>query len=364
MKEYAKSLRAALAGQKRILIVIQGSPDPDAMASSFVFHKICEYLGIRTTIVANKRLSLPVNRAFVKILDMPIQFVKSIPTGGQYDSYAIMDHQQARVEGLAISCSVHIDHHEPLKEQVPAAFRLIDEKAGSTCTIIALIMKSLELPIQEPDMTAIATALLYGILTDTDKYAYAHDRDFRALDYISGHSDGAIIRRLSDFPVSRETVELIGRANDGKIEYRDWLIAGLGYLNASLRDSIPLVADFLLKQNEEKTVVVFAAVEDTGRETLVIDASFRSRNEHLDLNGIIKEITPEGGARRFKGAYQVPIHYFYRAPDRERLWEIISATTVEVLKRRRDAIYITELKGFYRRMKDAVRDFFSGNERP
>ncbi len=355
----ADKLAATLKACGRILIIIQGSPDPDAMASSFVFHKICEHLGVKSTIVANKNLSLPVNREFVKLLEMPIKFVKKIQGAELYDSYAILDHQHTEVEGISIPCSVHIDHHEPLQDQVPATYSLIDQKAGSTCTMIALLLQELRLEIGHEEMSKIATALLYGIHTDTDKYAFAGDLDFRAMNYISKYSDSSIIRKLTEYPISIETVGMIGMANSDKVVYKDWIIAGVGYIDAAHRDSITLTADFLLKQNDSFTIIVFAAVEDSSKHTLTIDASLRSADEDLNLDIIIKEITSNGGARKFKGAYQINLDYFFHCPERDTLWEVIRSTTIDILKRRRDHVYISELKGIYHRVKQTFKDILS-----
>jgi hypothetical protein len=40
------------------------------------------------------------------------------------------------------------------------------------------------------------------------------------------------------------------------------------------------------------------------------------------------------------------------------LWEVISRTTIDSLKKQRDAIYIAELKGFYNRIKKRIRGLF------
>ena len=75
----------------------------------------------------------------------------------------------------------------------------------------------------------------------------------------------------------------------------------------------------------------------------------------LNLNDVIKAITAEGGARKFKGAYQINMDYFSRCPDRALLWDVIRLTTIEVLKKSRDELYITELKGFYNKLKNRIR---------
>ena len=92
-------------------------------------------------------------------------------------------------------------------------------------------------------------------------------------------------------------------------------------------------------------------IEKNDSKGLTLDASFRSKQEHLNLNDIIKSITSEGGARKFKGAYQVPLDYFTRCPEKDQLWELVKCTTIEILKESRDKVYVTELKGIYNKLK-------------
>ena len=76
---------------------------------------------------------------------------------------------------------------------------------------------------------------------------------------------------------------------------------------------------------------MFALIEK--KEGLTLAASLRTASKRFDLNRFIKRITSEGGARAFKGAFQVDLDYFRYCPDRELLWKIVHMTTVEALKR-------------------------------
>ncbi len=136
------------------------------------------------------------------------------------------------------------------------------------------------------------------------------------------------------------------------------MLAGVGYVDESNRDSIAVIADFLLNREEVASVVVFAIIEKEENRGLTLDASFRSKHEHLNLNDIIKNITSDGGARKFKGAYQIPLNYFTRCPEKEQLWELVKCTTIEVLKDSRDKVYVIELKGIYKRFRGWVNKVF------
>ncbi len=360
VKASSRALAASIAKYRNILIIIKGSPDPDAIASSYAISAMCRFLNVSCSIVATKKLSLPENRAFVSILDIPLSISPHAPDIREFDAYIVTDHPSPAAGDLVatLPCAVYIDHHEPADDELKADFILRDIEAGSTSTLVALLIKDLEPELDPAVMTSVATALLYGIYTDTDKYSHAGRLDYEALDYLSRFSDHEIFNRISSTPLSRETLRLLKNAIENKTVYKNWLIAGVGFVDSGERDSIAITADFLLKREQCTTVIVFAAVEDVELGRLAIDASFRSSSEIMNLDGIIKQISPEGGARRFKGAYQIDIDYFRHCPDRKLLWNVIQLSTLEMLKKSREEMYITELKGFYQKLKKRIRNYF------
>ncbi len=362
MDAAARALVKSLQRYQRILILIKGSPDPDAIASSYAISVICGELGITCTIFTEKKISLTANFVFVKTLRIPLSYISSVPDMQEFDAYIVTDSQSPHAPDLtgSLPCAAFIDHHEPAEEKIEAGFALQDTNAGSTSTLIALILKELQWKIDPVVMMGIATALVYGIYTDTDKYSHAGKLDYEALEYLSKYSDSDIFNKISSTRLSKKTLQMLKTATTNKHIYKDWLITGIGYVDAANRDSIAIIADFLLKREKTATVVVFAAIVDINRNRLTLDASLRSSQENMNLNDIIKKITPEGGARKFKGAYQICLDYFHHCPERELLWNLIEITTLDLLEKSRDELYLTELKGFYRQFKKRVRDIFSG----
>jgi nanoRNase/pAp phosphatase (c-di-AMP/oligoRNAs hydrolase) len=356
-----RALAAAITKYRNILIAIKGSPDPDAIASSYAIHAICRKLNVSSTIAASKKLSLPANRTFVSELDIPLHIAPDFPEPSHFDAYIVTDHPSPALYSPAhpLPCAVFIDHHEPADEEIMADYMLRNSDAGSTSTLVALILKNIYIEFDPEEMTHLATALLYGIYTDTDKYSHAGKLDYEALDYLSKYSDHEIFNRISSASLSKETLGLLKNAIESKITYKDWLIAGVGFVDAANRDSIAIIADFLLKREKCPTVIVFAAIEDASRRSLTLDASLRSASGIMNLDDIIKQITPQGGARKFKGAFQIDMDYFTHCPDRKILWEVIRLSTVELLKKSRDELMITELKGAYQKIRKRIRDYFS-----
>jgi nanoRNase/pAp phosphatase (c-di-AMP/oligoRNAs hydrolase) len=113
----------------------------------------------------------------------------------------------------------------------------------------------------------------------------------------------------------------------------------------------------MLKREDVTTIVIFAAIEKKNK-TLMLDASFRTNSENINLNSLIKSITTNGGGRKFKGAFQIDLDYFSNCPDKDLLWEVIKQTTVETLSRKRDKLYISELKGFFNKLRNRMVNIF------
>jgi hypothetical protein len=105
-------------------------------------------------------------------------------------------------------------------------------------------------------------------------------------------------------------------------------------------------------------VAVFAVVESAGKKGLMLDVSVRVREETFNLDSLIKQINPNGGARKFKGAYQINLDYFKDCPDRNRLWEVVNATTLQIFKTHRDVIPVVEVKNFFDRLKSKLSHIF------
>lgn len=337
----------AVKKYKFIMIVISGSPDPDALASAHAIKIILSSLSISSDIMITKKISLSQNKAFVKYLSIPVTYKKNL-TPEKYDAYIVPDFQTNIVEGITgiIPCAAHIDHHTKTDIKAPSDFSLIRTDAGSTSSLIALIIKDHLTALNKKDLVSASTALMFGIQTDTDKYEHATPIDIDALRYLSEYSDKAIINRINGIPISPVTMRYYKKAVENPHVYKDWRFYGIGYIDIANRDSIAIAADLLLKKPDNRTVIVYALVEDKSRNDLFLDVSIRSRSEDLDINALIKDITATGGGRQYKGAYQIKLDYFLSCPDKELLWEAVELTTIERLKKVRDKIRTGEIDFF------------------
>jgi len=347
MNKAAADFIASVKKYKNIMIIIQGSPDPDAIASSFAIKTALRHLSINSEIFITKKISLSQNRAFVRSLDIPLKHVPVLQHG-KFDSYIITDFQSIDVKGISenIPCAAHIDHHQKAPGKHQAEFSLVKTESGSTSTLIALMLRHLDINFTEEEIRSISTALMFGIQTDTDSYEHAGNLDIEALKILSVFADGNIINKISGIPMSAETISCYNRALEKGTVYKDWGIYSIGHLDLEHRDSIAIVADILLKKSGYKAVVVYAIIHDKLKKELFLDASLRTGSRNLDLNALIKRITPTGGGREYKGAFQVRLDYFRNMPDKDLLLKTVESATFEWVKKSRDSEYLYEITGF------------------
>ncbi|MCK4763006.1 MAG: DHH family phosphoesterase [Candidatus Aminicenantes bacterium] len=356
--EKAKELVEKIKAYKHILICIKGSPDPDAVAAAFVLKVICEKHGIKATIDSPDPPSLPQNVKLIKDLHLPIHFKPLEEDVKKCDAYAVVDHQSVFVEGVtgAIPCAVHIDHHKPTAENIPVDFKIVMEDTGSASTIVTFLIKELGVQFEKKLWKRAATALYYGIQTDTDNFQQSYPLDMEALTFVTPYTDKVLLKTINHLPFPKETMEFLNLALQNQVIYKEWLISGVGFIDEKFRDNIAIIGDFLLKREDIFAVAIFCIVKKA--KGLTLDASFRTSDDHLNLNRLIKELSKDGGARRYKGAFQVNLDYFFHTPDKEQLWEMVRETTVEALKKKIDEVAWGGIGQFFNRFKNKISSWF------
>lgn len=148
-----------------MLIMTHDYPDPDALASAFALHYLLQKgFGIRSRMVYGGVVGRMENRAMVRLLHIPIRRMAPADLK-KYDRVALVD-TQPQFQNNAFpknrKAALVIDQHHPFKKP-SADFSIIDIECGATSVILAEALLLMRLPIPEK----IATALAYGIMTDT-----------------------------------------------------------------------------------------------------------------------------------------------------------------------------------------------------
>lgn len=317
-----------------ILIVIQGSPDPDSIASSWALRYLAAACQVDSKILYFHPVSHPENRALLKTLEINItQYDDTFDLDG-FAGYAIVDHQDTTFpisDVLPANTPLlsHVDHHRAVGGH-EGRFTDIRESSGSTSAIFAEYLQygPVNLSAGDPQDSRLATALLHGIRTDTDSFFLARDIDFRAAGYLSQFADRDLLRIISTQLISSKAMDILQKSLEKKEIKGNFLFSGVGFVRSDDRDGIAQAADYLLRREGIDTVVVFGIVDEC-----VIDGSLRTRSQSLDPDNFLKDMLGMdeagkhyGGGRQDKGGFQIPLGIFRNAPEKKYLWSLVSQT--------------------------------------
>jgi len=158
-----------------MLILTHDYPDPDALAAAFgLQHLLHAGFGIDSRIGYRGEIGRTENRAMVRLLKIPIH---KLPRGWlkRFPNIALVDTQPAFDNNpfpAARRATMVIDQHA--SATAPAAdLAVVDTECGATCVIVACALLQRGVLIPE----RVATALAYGILTDTLDFYRAKRQD-------------------------------------------------------------------------------------------------------------------------------------------------------------------------------------------
>jgi nanoRNase/pAp phosphatase (c-di-AMP/oligoRNAs hydrolase) len=313
-------------GEKH-LVVLHDYPDPDAISSAFAHRAISSEHDIDADIVYTGKISHSQNIALVKLLGIDLAPFDGKQDLTQYQGAVFLDNQGTTVNGIlnalksaAVPILVVVDHHE-LQGSLNAEFSDI-QKTGATASIYAHYLEQGLLSLQKArkEHVAIATALLHGIITDTAGFTRAEMEDFHAAAYLSQFRDPDLLDQVINQSRSKQVMDIIRRALGNRSVIENLSIAGVGYLRAEDRDAIPQVAEFLVKEENVHTAIVYGILKDDDqRENLT--GSLRTTKLTLDPDKFLKEtfgITPEGnfygGGKHMAGGFNIPVGFLAGEP--------------------------------------------------
>ncbi|MGE4505590.1 MAG: bifunctional oligoribonuclease/PAP phosphatase NrnA [Desulfovibrionaceae bacterium] len=239
------------------LIVINA--DPDALGSCMALKRIMTRKVKSVGIAQINEIKRPDNLAMIRYLRIPTQ--KAIPTlTAQYDKFALIDsqpHHHPDLEGYPYD--VVIDHHPLLKDKpVSAPFTDIRPKYGATCTMMVEYLYNMKI---RPGML-LATALMYGIKTDTDDWERDFiDADMAAFKYLSKFADRTILNRIGRSEFHLDWMRFFSRAFYNLRRIGSGLFAHMGKVENP--DILVIVADFFMRVHGVSWVTVSGEYGET-----------------------------------------------------------------------------------------------------
>ncbi len=346
-RQSLETVLKSVAGAPNV-VLITGHPDPDALGSALAHQRICQELGVPCTIANVLPVSHRQNRAMVKLLNIDMLQVTKPEDLAAFKHLSLVDTStpEPTIELPAdLKLLSVVDHHK--MAEVDAPFVDIRPHMGASSSIYAEYMAQGLAPLETAmGASRVATALLFGIQTDTNDFQLATAADFAAAAYVKRFCDSDVLKRVGRRVHSASGMSLLGRALANMVVVRDFAVTGVGYVSAGDRDAIATTADFILQREDLDTVLVFGVVEDR------IDGSLRTDSASVEPATFLTAVfgkdrsgKPYGGGRADKGGFQIPLGVLAECEDKEALWGI-----VEQIVRSRLAKQMPEIEREYERL--------------
>jgi nanoRNase/pAp phosphatase (c-di-AMP/oligoRNAs hydrolase) len=184
-------VRRHFASAERVLIMMQDDPDPDAIASALALRTLLGRTKAATPIATFGAITRPENRAMLRILEIEVEQIKPRAVA-EYDMVAVVDSQPSFFEEGLGEVALVIDHHP---EETPARAQIKDIRPayGATSTILTEYLRAVDVRITQ----RLATALLYGINTDTLHLERGVTRaDMDAFTFLHALANHSALRRI------------------------------------------------------------------------------------------------------------------------------------------------------------------------
>lgn len=297
----------------RVLVTID--PDPDAIGAALavkrlLWHKVCS-----TSIGMIRPIRRLNNLAMVKLLRLPLILLKKHDPE-KYEKFVLVDAQPSHNEFFGqLHYTAVIDHHPRTEDVINIPFRDVRPEYGSTSTIMSQYLRSAGI---KPSLS-IATALLYGIKTDTRNFErHTLIEDIEAFRYLFAYADHNVLRKVEISDLSLRDTRYFHKAIERKHVVKDRIFVHLDEVTST--DILVEVAEFMLKIHN----ICWSIVSGIHNDTLVIVV--RNYGQRKDAGKLIRNafgsIGCAGGHQAMARA-EIPLH---------RLSEVIghlSSTSIE-----------------------------------
>ena len=314
----------------KVAIFTHDTPDPDSMgAARGLQWLLVKKFGLQADIFFRGDVSHPQNKTMVNILDLHLKPYEEI----NLDAYKI----KISVDSTEKNCPVKdidiaIDHHRVSTEATLAMI----EPLGASATIVCELIRASEVKFVDEIDQDVATALFMGIRVDTSELISetTTDRDFEAFKFLADHVNRKKLANIIDYPIPSYFFELERELNKENVEGAfinqrvngSCFVGCIGVISPAKRDSIPMLADKVVRLEGIETSVIFGIVGDK------VVASIRSQNSSLDVNAFAQSVFGKeyGGGKLGSAGASVPLGIFSVSglPDEIKgmLWDSIRET--------------------------------------
>ena len=249
-------IRSLFADGRKIHILLQHDPDPDAIGSALALRELLGRNRATTPIVTFGSITRPENLAMIRLLDIQIDQISYEDLHKDGARLALVDVQPPYFDRPLGRVDLVVDHH-PKRTSFKARFADLRSGYGSTSTIFTEYLRAADM---EPSQR-LATALVYGIKTDTLFLERGSNlADLSAFNFLYPIANKAMITRIERPALPREDLESLGRALSRLQIDNGLAVVHMG--DVSREDVIPQMAEFCLQIEGVDWSVVSGLVND------------------------------------------------------------------------------------------------------
>jgi nanoRNase/pAp phosphatase (c-di-AMP/oligoRNAs hydrolase) len=327
----SQRLFTLLAGWEGTLgIITHKNPDPDAISSAMALAEIAKYANpksLATRIFYEGSIGHQENRTFVNLLDIKMEHLTAESL--QKCTYiALVDSSGPGANNDVppqTKINIIIDHHKDGRHMATqSSFIDIRPGVGATASILTQYLQELDVPVDK----RVATALLYGIRTDTKEFKRnVTPQDLNYAGFLLPLTDADLLDKIMSPSMSQETLDVIGTAINKRKIQSGYLFANVGYVMN--RDALPQAADILITLEGVNTALVYGITDNA----IVISA--RNRDIRLHIGNALSEAFGEmgdAGGHPNMAAAQLPLHYFGKVENKAQLLEFVIEPILQKFK--------------------------------
>jgi nanoRNase/pAp phosphatase (c-di-AMP/oligoRNAs hydrolase) len=255
-RKTVERIRSLFGEGEKIYILLQHDPDPDAIGSALALRELLGRNRATTPIVTFGEVTRPENLAMIRLLDVQIDRVNYEDLYKDGARLALVDVQPPYFDKPLGRVDLVVDHH-PKRTNFKARFTDLRTAYGATSTIFTEYLRAAGM---EPSQR-LATALLYGIKTDTLFLERGSNlADLSAFTFLYPFANKAMITRIERPALPREDLEALGRALSRLQLDNGVAVIHMGEINRE--DVIPQMAEFCLQIEGVEWGVVSGLVKD------------------------------------------------------------------------------------------------------
>jgi nanoRNase/pAp phosphatase (c-di-AMP/oligoRNAs hydrolase) len=282
-----RQLVQAAKGKKRGIVLTHDNPDPDSLSSAIGLAYILESLaGLPMKVAFGGIVGRAENRALVKVLKLPVVPVSRI-VFDDYDFIALVDTQpECTNHSLLPRTDVDavVDHHPARPTSIGLPFADVGGDYGATASIVTSYFRASGIK----PTSAIATALFYGIKSDTRDMG----REFEPVDvdnyeWLFPQIDHAALSQIEHPSLPATYFAAMHHAIEQARRHDETIVADLDQVYAP--DIVAEVADRLLTLDGMRWSLVLGEYEGN------LYLSIRTADRRMNAGRLARDIIGEEG---------------------------------------------------------------------